>query len=234
MSKERAALETVRAARRELATAGPSRTRSEDDFERVSLPHDDCDALRDLLIAEQAAVVIEVGLAYGSSALAIGEALISQNQQGARHVILDAYQGHFHDSGWHAVTTAGLNETSTLLRERSQVALPRLLAEGLVADAAFVDGSHSFHNVFVDLYFLRELVRPGGLIVLDDCHWPSVSAAVRYFEINAGWTPEVTTQATRLRTFRLPDPPVEPKFEDFKPFSGADRGNQPSAAGPMG
>ena len=29
------------------------------------------------------------------------------------------------------------------------------LTDGVVADAAFVDGSHLFHNVFVDLYFLR-------------------------------------------------------------------------------
>jgi hypothetical protein len=43
----------------------------------------------------------------------------------------------------------------------SSLALPQLVAEGLAADAAFVDGSHRFHEVFVDLYFLRKLVRPG-------------------------------------------------------------------------
>ena len=31
-----------------------------------------------------------------------------------------------------------------------------LVAEGFVADAAFVDGSHIFHRVFVDLAFLHE------------------------------------------------------------------------------
>jgi len=46
----------------------------------------------------------------------------------------------------------------------SQIALPRLAAEGMSADAAFVDGSHVFHNVFVDLYFLQMIVRPGGLL----------------------------------------------------------------------
>ena len=57
-----------------------------------------------------------------------------------------------------------------------------MATEGFVADAAFVYGSHVFHNVFVDLYFLREVVRPGGLIVLDDCEAPSVATALRYFE----------------------------------------------------
>lgn len=32
------------------------------------------------------------------------------------------------------------------------IALPQLAADGLIADAAFVDGSHRFHEVFVDLY----------------------------------------------------------------------------------
>jgi hypothetical protein len=94
-----------------------------------------------------------------------------------------------------------------------------MVADGVVADAAFVDGSHIFHNVFVDLYFLRELVRPGGLIVLDDCQWPSVATAVSYFEVNTGWERQAIAEGTRLRAYRLPDPRVEPGFHEFKAFS---------------
>jgi hypothetical protein len=61
------------------------------------------------------------------------------------------------------------------VQERSQIALPRLLGDGFVADAAFVDGSHIFRNVFVDLFYLRELVRPGGLVILDDCSYLPVA-----------------------------------------------------------
>ena len=89
------------------------------------------------------------------------------------------------------------------------------MTEGVVADAAFVDGSHIFHNVFVDLFFLRELVRPGGLVVLDDCHWPSVATAVRYFELNTGWRSQPMAGPTRLRAFRLPDPRLEPDFGEL-------------------
>ena len=96
--------------------------------------------------------------------------------------------------------------------------LPRLVTEDFVADAAFVDGSHLFHNVFVDLYYLRELVRPGGLMVIDDWQWPSVATAVHYFEVNTGWLSQAISQATRLRAFRLPDPGVEPNFESFTSF----------------
>ena len=86
-----------------------------------------------------------------------------------------------------------------------------------------VDGSHIFHNVFVDLFCLRELVRPGGLVILDDCNFPSVATAVRYFEVNTGWEPEPIAQSARLRAFRLPNPRTEPDFKSFKPFGQEDQ-----------
>ncbi len=218
MPPDREPLTTVRNVRRRLAEVGPNHVRADGDFERVSLPNEDCDALCDLLLAEHADVVIEIGLAYGSSALAIGEALLAQGQQDTKHVIIDAYQHLFQNAGRDAIAAAGLSSRCTLLNERSQLALPRLVTEGVLGDAAFVDGSHVFHNVFVDLYFLRELVRPGGLIVLDDCQWPSVATAVHYFEVNTGWRPQTIGQQTRLRAFRLPDPPENPSFESFRPF----------------
>lgn len=204
--------------RRELAQDGPATVRSEGDFERVAIPVSDADALRDLVAAENARVVIEIGLAYGSSALAIGEALISSGHDRPQHVVIDPNQDHFHNMGWQTILNAGLDAICSLVPERSQLALPRLVVEGLVADAAFVDGSHLFHNVFVDLFFLREIVRPGGLVVLDDCEWPSVATAVRYFEVNAGWKEESLSHPTRLRAFRLPLIPHERPFDDFRPF----------------
>jgi len=182
------------------------------------VPAADGDVLRDLLLAENPGTVIEIGLAHGSSALAIAEALVAAGSDEARHVIVDAYQKHFHGSGWAAITGAGLAGLCSLVEERSQLALPRLLGDGFVADAAFVDGSHIFHNVFVDLFYLRELVRPGGLVILDDCNYPSVATAVRYFEVNTGWEPEPIARPTRLRAFRLPDPRTEPSFKSFRHF----------------
>ena len=208
----------VTAERRRLSTLGPSSVRSAGDFERVSISASDGDVLRDLMLAEKPRTVIEVGLAYGTSALAIAEALVSLDDNGARHVIIDAYQDHFDGAGWNALMAAGLSDLCTLLPRRSQIVLPRLVEEGLDAEAAFVDGSHIFHNVFVDLVFLGELVHPGGLVVLDDCNWPSVATAVHYFETNAGWRWEPTKAETRLRAYRLPDSRVGQSFEDFRPF----------------
>ena len=211
-------LRRVRAVRAELHVAGPKRRRPlEGDFERVALPAADCDILRDALVAHGARVVIEVGLAYGSSALAIGEALCSTGPTDVSHIVIDPFQATAYGNvGWEVLNAAGLSAQTTLIGEASSIVLARLAGAGFMADAAFVDGSHRFHEVFVDLYFLRKLVRPGGLIILDDVAWPSVAAALRYFDLNLGLRP--VSIAGRLTARRVPDEPFEPAFTDFKPF----------------
>jgi len=208
----------VRAARAELHASGPKRRRPFDgDFERVALPEVDGDVLRDMLVAHGARTVIEVGLAYGSSALAIGEALCVTGGTGASHIVIDPFQATAYENvGWDAMVAADLEARTMLYGEASSIVLARLAHEGFSADAAFVDGSHRFHEVFVDLYFLRKLVRPGGLIVLDDAAWPSVATAVRYFDLNLGW--QTVSVGGRLIARRLPAQPFEPDFTDFKPF----------------
>jgi predicted O-methyltransferase YrrM len=211
-------LHRVRAARAELHAAGPKRRRPFDgDFERVGLPAADCDILRDALVADGARAVIEIGLAYGGSALAIGEALCASGPRDVSHIVIDPFQATAFDNvGWDALRAAGLADHTTLIVEPSSIVLARLAATGFTADAAFVDGSHRFHEVFVDLYFLRKLLRPGGLIILDDVEWRSVGAALRYFDLNLGWRP--VEIAGRLTARRIPEAPFEPDFTDFKPF----------------
>jgi predicted O-methyltransferase YrrM len=229
MSSERD-LERVRGVRRRLARDGPPWTRDRaDDFDTVTVPECDCDALRDLLIAEGVQTVVEVGLAYGRSALAIGEALVSAGANQPLHVIIDPLQAtEWSNVGWQLLRSAGLDTIARLVLLPSSMALPTLVAEGFTADAAFVDGSHRFHEVFVDLYFLRKLVRPGGIVVLDDHWWPSVRTAEHYFETNLGWrvvpgafdagTIDRPAGRPRVQALRLPNPPFEPAFEDFQPF----------------
>jgi predicted O-methyltransferase YrrM len=220
----------VRDVRRRLARDGPPWTRDRPgDFDTVTVPERDCDALRDLLVAEGAETVVEIGLAYGSSALAIGEALVTVDAGRPLHLVIDPLQATaWSNVGWELLRSAGLDTVARLVVEPSSLALPQLVAQGLVADAAFVDGSHRFHEVFVDLYFLRKIVRPGGIIVLDDHHVSSVRTAAHYFEVNTGWrvvpgafdggTVDPATGHPRLRALRLPSPSFEPDFQRFQPF----------------
>lgn len=150
--------------RSRLAQEGPPWTRDrEADFETVTVPGRDCDQVRDLLISEGAQTVVEVGLAYASSALAIGEALVTVNPPRPQHVIIDPFQERdWSNAGWDLLRSAGLDSIASLMLAPSSIALPQLLTEGLAADAPFVDGSHRFHEVFVDLYSCARSFAPVG------------------------------------------------------------------------
>jgi len=157
------------------------------------------EALRDLAIAEGAERTIEVGLALGMSALFMCQAVLPR---GGRHVAVDPFQAEsWNGAGIRTLREAGVEELVEVIEEESQLALPRLVAEGREFDLAFVDGDHRFEGVFLDLYFMTRLVRPGGLIVIDDMWMPAVRTAVAYVERNLGATlaPDALPGAFRWR-----------------------------------
>src|SRR4029450_12008631 len=118
-------LRRVPAVRAELHANGPTRSRAfEADFERVALPAGDCDLLRDMLVAHAARSVIEVGLAYGRSALAIGEALCASGTTDVSHIVIDPFQAtSYSNVGWDAMKAAGLTDHTTFIGEASSIAL---------------------------------------------------------------------------------------------------------------
>jgi predicted O-methyltransferase YrrM len=90
-------------------------------------------------------------------------------------VAIDPFQaGRFRGCGLQLLGDAGVSEMVEHLAERSEAALPRLLGEGRSFDLAFMDGDHRFDGVFVDLFYFARLVRPGGVVFLDDWQLPSV------------------------------------------------------------
>lgn len=115
-------------------------------------------------------------------------------------------------------TPAGLVEHHA---EQSQLVLPRLCGEGQRFDLAFVDGNHRFDAVFVDLFYLGRLVRPGGIILLDDYHLPGIARAASFFLANLGWNLEESSTAEDrhhwavLRTSTTPDTRPFDYFTDF-------------------
>jgi predicted O-methyltransferase YrrM len=142
------------------------------------------EALRDLASAAAAQRTIEVGLALGMSALFLCQAVLPR---GGRHVAIDPFQAEsWNGAGLRTLREAGVEEHVEVIEEESQLALPRLVAEGREFDLAFVDGDHRFEGVFLDLYFMTRLVRPGGLVLVDDMWMPAVRTAVAYVERNLG------------------------------------------------
>jgi predicted O-methyltransferase YrrM len=189
------------------------------------------EALRDLAIAEGAVQTVEVGLALGMSALFLCDAVC---RRGGRHVAIDPFQREsWNGAGLRTLREAGVEDIVEVIEDESQRALPRLVSEGRAFDFAFVDGDHRFEGVFLDLYFMTRLVKPGGLVVLDDMWMPSIRTAVAYAERNLGATlePDALPNGFRWRrhplsrgvpsgtgdmaVLRLPSEPPELRWDEF-------------------
>ena len=84
----------------------------------MALPAADSDVQHDTLIAHGAHIVIDVGLAYGSSALAIGEARCSTGAPDGSHIVIDPVQATAFDTmGWDALNAAGLAAQTIFVTE---------------------------------------------------------------------------------------------------------------------
>lgn len=169
---------------------------SRHNVETVSISVAEGEALTRWVRQEQAVKTIEIGLAFGVSALRICEGLIASGHPGARHVVLDPFQARsFSNRGLQALEEAGVTSLVEFHAEMSQVALPGFLKEGRTFDFGFVDGNHRFDSVFLDLFYLGRLVRRGGVIVLDDYDLPGIRRAVSFYLTNLGWWVEETSPA---------------------------------------
>jgi len=121
---------------------------------------------------------IEIGCAYGISSLYICDTLKTKKVR--EHSIIDPYQ----DSQWHNIGIDNLKRDGInffhLIKEKSEIALPRLLAHGKQFDFAFIDGWHTFDHFLLDFFYLNRLIKIGGTIVIDDVHLPAIKKAAKY------------------------------------------------------
>ena len=72
-------------------------------------------------------------------------------------------------------------------------------------DVALVDGAHSFPYPVVDYHYVSRLLRPGGLLVLDDVPIPAVGVLFRFLSTEPAWQ-LVAILDDRAAAFRLVRP----------------------------
>jgi predicted O-methyltransferase YrrM len=161
------------------------------------------DALQGLIRASRPQVSLEVGLAYGVSALYICEALVEVGA--TKHIVIDPYQ-HGAESidfvaGTDHTMRVGFDGLGLLNLERAGYAgliefhgepsfrgLPALEQKGQRVDFAFVDGWHTFDYAMIDFFYIDRLLNVGGLLVLDDTIYPALQKLARYIASHRCYT----------------------------------------------
>src|SRR5215813_11639553 len=153
------------------------------------IPHLEGEFLQNLIDETKPRVSLEIGLAYGVSALYIFDALA--RIPGARHIIVDPAQ--FDDDYWkgagiHNLKAAGYGDMIEFYDLPSHIALPKLESDGRQVEFAFIDGAHQFDFVLVDFFCVDRILKVGGILAFDDLWMPSVQRLCRYIVTNRSYT----------------------------------------------
>jgi len=156
----------------------------------ISIAHSN--ALYETVIKYQATQVIEIGMAYGISTLAILAAI--EKNGGGRLISIDPYQStDYKGIGLLNVQKAGLAQYHTLIEKPDYLALPELVEQKTQLDAAYIDGWHTFDYTLLDFFFVDKLLKADGFVAFNDASLPAVKKVLRfvkthrkYEELNVG------------------------------------------------
>lgn len=155
--------------------------------------------LRQLMLERRPARTLEVGLAFGGSALTTAASHRELGAAAARqHVAIDPYQYLVDHASLVALERAGLSGYVDVREQLSSIALGALAAADARFGLIYVDGSHVFENVFIDAYFGFRLLTDDGILLFDDCTVDHVTKVLRF--VSANWnsfTEEVDLSAYR-------------------------------------
>jgi len=151
-----------------------------------SINKEEGEFLQRLVAAVRPVVSLEVGLAYGVSALFICEALAKVGAQA--HIVIDPSQtGYWQGIGLRYLKEAGYGHLIKHYALESQAALPNIVAEGTRIDFAFIDGWHTFDHALVDFFYIDKLLNVGGIVAFDDAGFPAIHKLCRFVATNRNY-----------------------------------------------
>jgi predicted O-methyltransferase YrrM len=110
---------------------------------------------------------LEIGVFEGRSALWMLENILTHPS--ARLTAVDLFADDLEQRFRANLDRSGQAAKATILKGRSQHVLRGLDIESF--DIIYIDGGHTADNVLADLVLSWDLVKPGGLVILDDYGW---------------------------------------------------------------
>ena len=173
-----------------------------------SMSREEGDLIDNVFRTVKPAISLEIGFAYGISTLFVCDALAA-NGKAATHIVIDpAQNSHWGGIGVKNIARAGYENFIDFREERSEIALPSLLACGTRVQAAIIDGNHTFDHVLVDFFYVNKMLTVGGIAILDDTYYPSISRVVEHimtypaYELFATTTRPSMARRTKTRMRR--------------------------------
>jgi len=144
--------------------------------------------LRKYLKETKAKHTLEVGFAFGSSALVFVEHHQREKNTGISHTIIDPNQtgsgkGHWDSIGIENLKRVGFfkNKNYKLIEQTSIKALPLLFSKkGQFLDVALIDGWHLFDYTLIDIFYCLEMLKVGGILIVDDKRMRAINAITKY------------------------------------------------------
>jgi hypothetical protein len=145
------------------------------------------DVLKELVRESGAGQALEIGMARGSSTLAILSALPSDGHLTSIDPFQLREQDGYGGAGVRVVAETGYANRHTLLAEFDYVALPRLVDEGRRFQFVFIDGYHAFDYAMLNFFYANLLVPPHGIVAFHDSGWPSIYRVCEFVEKQVGY-----------------------------------------------
>ena len=142
---------------------------------------------QEIISKTKSEVGLEVGLAYGISALFICDALIKTAK--TRHIVIDPYQFIDWDGiGLNNLKMAGYENLIEFYELPAHIALPQLETRKVKVDFAFIDGWHTFDYALIDFFYIDKILRVGGIVALDDTCMRGVKKLCKYILTNRAYS----------------------------------------------
>jgi len=145
-------------------------------------------------------VTLEVGFGCGISTLFVCDALVANGTE-CKHIVLDPNQRTiFRNIGLQNIRRAGYEHLIELYETPSELALPRLLAEGTRIQTAIIDGWHTFDHTLVDFFYINKMLDVSGIVILDDTNLPSIWRLTKHIRTYPGYEPFALRTQPKVRT----------------------------------
>lgn len=138
--------------------------------------------LRNLVLNLKPERTLEVGLAFGGSALVFAATHRDLGHApSGQHVCIDPFQETVWDSSALLMLEhAQLSKYVDFRPHSSALELAEMQKNNDQIGLAYIDGSHLFEDVFVDAYFVIRLLRQDGLVAFDDSTNPHVAKVIGF------------------------------------------------------